>query len=45
MDISEDLYKLALDIDSALSMGYQNVLKTALLLGLTELQKRRSDAA
>jgi len=45
MNISEDLYKLALDIDSTLSMGYQNVLKTALLLGLTELQKRRSDAA
>ena len=42
MNISEDLYKMALDIDSTLSMGYQNVLKTALLLGLTELQKRRS---
>ena len=42
MNISEDLYRMALDIDSTLSMGYQNVLKTALLLGLTELQKRRS---
>jgi len=42
MNISEDLYKMALDIDSTLSMGYQNVLKAALLLGLTELQKRRS---
>ena len=37
MNISERIYKEANELDSYMSMGYQNVLKTAMTLGLAEL--------
>jgi hypothetical protein len=37
MNISERIYDEANELDGYLSMGYQNVLKTAMTIGLTEL--------
>jgi len=37
MNISERIYNEANELDGYLSMGYQNVLKTAITIGLTEL--------
>jgi hypothetical protein len=37
MNISERIYNEANELDAYLSMGYQNVLKTAMTIGLTEL--------
>jgi hypothetical protein len=37
MNISEQIYKEANELDNYMSMGYQNVLKTAMTIGLTEL--------
>jgi hypothetical protein len=37
MNISERIYDEANELDTYLSMGYQNVLKTAMTIGLTEL--------
>ena len=37
MNISERVYDEANELDSYLGMGYQNVLKTAMTIGLTEL--------
>lgn len=37
MNISERVYNEANELDSYFSMGYQNVLKTAMTIGLTEL--------
>jgi hypothetical protein len=37
MNISERVYHEAYELDSYLNMGYQNVLKTAMVMGLTEL--------
>ena len=42
MNISERVYNEANELDSYLSMGYQNVLKTAMTIGLTELFFTRS---
>jgi hypothetical protein len=40
LNISERIYQEAHELDSYMSMGYQNVLKTAMTLGLTELQHK-----
>jgi len=37
MNISERVYDEANELDGYLGMGYQNVLKTAMTLGLTDL--------
>ena len=37
MNISERVYDEANELDSYLGMGYQNVLKTAMTIGLTDL--------
>ena len=37
MNISERIYEEANELDSYMGMGYQNVLKTAMTLGLSEL--------
>jgi hypothetical protein len=37
INISDKIYKEANELDHYMSMGYQNVLKTAMTLGLTEL--------
>jgi len=37
MNISERIYNEANDLDEYFHMGYQNVLKTAIAVGLTEL--------
>ncbi len=37
MNISEKVYQEAHELDCYLSMGYQNVLKTAMTLGLSQL--------
>lgn len=37
MNISEKVYQEAHELDGYLSMGYQNVLKTAMTLGLSQL--------
>ena len=37
MNISERIYNEANDLDEYFNMGYQNVLKTAIAVGLTEL--------
>jgi hypothetical protein len=37
INISEKIYDEAKELDGYLSMGYQNVLKAAMTLGLTEL--------
>jgi len=46
MNISENAFEEAHEIDKFLNMGYQNVLKTAIMLGLNDLyaqvnQKRK----
>jgi predicted DNA binding CopG/RHH family protein len=42
MNISERVYNEANELDSYLGMGYQNVLKTAMTLGLTDLYNQVS---
>lgn len=37
MNISQDTYQEAHELDKFMSMGYQNVLKTAIILGLKDL--------
>jgi hypothetical protein len=37
INISDRIYKEANELDHYMSMGYQNVLKTAMTLGLSEL--------
>ena len=37
MNISERVYDEANELDAYLGMGYQNVLKTAMTIGLTDL--------
>lgn len=37
MNISENAFEEAQEIDKFLNMGYQNVLKTAIILGLNDL--------
>ena len=37
INISEQVYKEANELDTYMGMGYQNVLKAAMTLGLTEL--------
>jgi hypothetical protein len=37
INISDRIYNEANELDSYLNMGYQNVLKTAMAMGLTEL--------
>ena len=39
MNISNEIYKEAQGLDVYMNMGYQNVLKTAILLGLNDLEK------
>ncbi len=40
MNISEIAYDEAHEIDQYLNMGYQNVLKTAIILGLNDLYQK-----
>ena len=40
MNISEIAYNEAHEIDQYLNMGYQNVLKTAIILGLNDLYQK-----
>ena len=42
INISDKIYKEANELDHYMSMGYQNVLKTAMTLGLTELYSQVS---
>jgi hypothetical protein len=42
INISERVYDEANELDSYLNMGYQNVLKTAMAVGLTELYRQVS---
>ena len=42
INISERIYDEANELDSYLSMGYQNVLKTAMTIGLTALYSQVS---
>jgi hypothetical protein len=37
INISDKIYKEANELDAYMSMGYQNVLKAAMTLGLSEL--------
>lgn len=41
MNISELAYDEAQEIDKYMNMGYQNVLKTAIMLGLNDLINQR----
>lgn len=38
MNITHEAYESAHDLDRFMGMGYQNVLKTAIVLGLKDLQ-------
>ncbi len=40
MNISELVYADAHELDKYLNMGYQNVLKAAIILGLNDLHKQ-----
>lgn len=40
MNISELAYADAHDLDKYMNMGYQNVLKAAIILGLNDLHKQ-----
>lgn len=42
LNISEKIYDEANELDSYMRMGYQNVLKTAMTIGLTELYNQVS---
>jgi hypothetical protein len=42
LNISEKIYDEANELDSYMKMGYQNVLKTAMTIGLSELFNRVS---
>jgi len=42
LNISEQLYDEANELDTYMRMGYQNVLKTAMTIGLTELYNQVS---
>jgi hypothetical protein len=39
INISEDIYTKAHNLDAHMNMGYQNVLKTAIFLGLKDLSR------
>ena len=41
-NISDTIYNEANELDSYMRMGYQNVLKTAMTIGLTELYSQVS---
>jgi hypothetical protein len=43
INISEEIYSEAHDLDNYMKMGYQNVLKTAIFLGLKDLAKNIID--
>jgi hypothetical protein len=43
LNISEKIYDEANELDSYMRMGYQNVLKTAMTIGLTELYNQVSN--
>jgi len=43
LNISERIYDEANELDSYMRMGYQNVLKTAMTIGLTELYNQVSN--
>jgi len=43
LNISEQIYDEANELDSYMRMGYQNVLKTAMTIGLTELYNQVSN--
>ena len=42
MNISDTIYEEANELDSYMQMGYQNVLKTAMTIGITELYNQVS---
>jgi len=42
MNITNRIYDEANELDSYLGMGYQNILKTAMTIGLTELYQQVS---
>jgi len=42
LNISDTIYNEANELDSYMRMGYQNVLKTAMTIGLTELYSQVS---
>ncbi len=42
INISDKIYDEANELDSYMQMGYQNVLKTAMTIGLTELYEQVS---
>jgi hypothetical protein len=42
MNISERIYQEANELDGYMSMGYQNVLKAAMTLGITDLYNQVS---
>jgi Pyruvate/2-oxoacid:ferredoxin oxidoreductase gamma subunit len=39
INITDKIYKEAQELDQFMNMGYQNVLKTAILFGLNDLEK------
>jgi hypothetical protein len=39
INISDEIYSEAHNLDNYMNMGYQNVLKTAMFLGLKDLEK------
>jgi hypothetical protein len=43
INISDQIYKEANELDGYMRMGYQNVLKTAMTIGLTELYHQLSN--
>ena len=43
LNISDQIYEEANELDSYMNMGYQNVLKTAMTIGLTELYQQVSN--
>jgi hypothetical protein len=44
LNISQDIYSEAHVLDEFMNMGYQNVLKAAMTLGLEQLNKTISDS-
>lgn len=43
MNISQNTYQEAHELDKFMSMGYQNVLKTAMILGLRDLHEKHGN--
>jgi hypothetical protein len=43
INISEEIYSETHNLDRYMNMGYQNVLKTAMFLGLKDLEKHIID--